>query len=182
MDVSGTDRDLSREHPSYHRHHQGVTANHNHNNNNINNNNNNNNNNEDTDTGSSASQESRLICEICHADYRLTMRGEFMFSWQRCCTIRSVGHACELIILFALLCLFIVFCSILGMGDEGGDDENDDDNKRKDPVFENSTLLLVITAIMGVLTLVTMYQVWKRWKKANSIRVIQSQSGRHNVL
>jgi hypothetical protein len=46
--------------------------------------------------GGRAGDDQKLVCEICHAHYRLTIQYTFKFEWSRCARCDSLGHVFEL--------------------------------------------------------------------------------------
>ena len=106
--------------------------------------------------------DSRMRCEICHADYRIAVSYTFSFSLRKCCHWVSIGHLLEMLVLIFLLSICSAIWPMLSA--ELTEDE--------EPAFGSAEadkiLIPTVSIIMIVLTLVTLYKVFQRWKRANS--------------
>jgi len=114
-----------------------------------------------------AANRSRMTCEICHSDYRVTLEYTFKFSCSSCWTPTSLGHIFELLILTIMMGMAFCLWPILSMAEQDG----------KQPAFgsheTDSVVVPIISAVLAILTLLAMAKVCKRWRRTNSILRIQ---------
>jgi len=112
----------------------------------------------------------RMSCEICHADYRIQVDYVFGFSWQKCCSFTSLGHAFEICSILILIIMIVILYPLLNQS-----------SKPTEPVFgSNKVDMVIIPCLLGVLGLLCVFalrKVYSRWKRANSEIAILPDGG-----
>jgi len=116
-----------------------------------------------------SSEDGRMICEICHTDYRINVSYKFSFSYQRCCKSDSLGHIFELFVLLIILIVCLAMWPILTKR------AADSQESWFGSSAADSALIPIISIFMVILTFVTIYKVAKRWVRANSVVSISPQ-------
>jgi len=103
-----------------------------------------------------------MTCEICHSDYRIQVHYTFECSKARCCQWASIGHCFELVVLVIMLAVCFAMWPILSK-------QMNSSQAAFGSSEADQIMIPVISIIMVILTFFTIYKVFGRWKRANSV-------------
>ena len=102
-----------------------------------------------------------MRCEICHENYAIRVRDEFVCDYEHVCTCTSCGHITEgIILLFCLGCMIFMMCILaptLGRTE-----------------LSEKTLLIVLFIVTVVLSCLALRKVYQRWRFSSSQQVIEA--------
>ena len=114
-------------------------------------------------------------CPACLDVYRVSVRYNFLFQWNRVCTCRSVAHLAEMVIILMMIGCGIFTLVIFWRSKEyqdrhrnGGGSGSPGHAPRADDTDWATYLIYALFAMTMCLVPVTLKKVFERWRNVNS--------------